>query len=149
MTVRWLLAATHLLALGIALGAVVARGLALRHIGIERSLQRAFLADNYWGLSAVLFIVTGLIRLFGEYEKTTSYYFSSTIFWVKMALLVSIVLLEIWPMMTLMRWRFQVQANKSVDTESAGRIAGVSYIQATLLVLMVITATGLARGYGF
>jgi putative membrane protein len=149
MTLRWLLAAIHLLALGIALGAVVARGLALRHVGVERSLQRAFLADNYWGVSAILFIVTGLLRLFGEYEKTISYYLSSTMFWIKMGLLVAILLLEIWPMMTLIRWRFQVRANEPIDTKPAGRIATVSYIQSLLLVLMVFAATAIARGYGF
>lgn len=148
MPIRWLLATIHLIALGIALGAVVGRGLALRHVGIDRSIQRAFLADNYWGLSAILFIATGLIRLFGEYEKTMTYYFSSTVFWIKMALLVGILLLEIWPMTVLIRWRFQVRTSQTIDTKPAERIATISYVQAILLVLMVMSATALARGYG-
>jgi hypothetical protein len=48
MTLRLILAAVHLLALGVGLGAVVARGIALKKVDNEGSLERAFLADSYW-----------------------------------------------------------------------------------------------------
>jgi uncharacterized membrane protein len=34
------------------------------------------------------------------------------------------------------------------DARSAGRFARISFIQATLVVLMVLAATAMARGYG-
>src|SRR6266511_1832568 len=54
MTIRWLLAALHLLALGIGLGAVWARGRALRDALDASGLRRAFHADAWWGIAAVL-----------------------------------------------------------------------------------------------
>src|SRR3989449_11375442 len=59
MTTRWLLAALHLLALGVGLGAVWARGRALRDARDASGLRRAFYADTWWGVAALLWIGTG------------------------------------------------------------------------------------------
>ncbi len=69
MTIRWLLAAIHLLALGLGFGAVWARGRALRGELDPAGLRRAFYADTWWGVAAVLWIGTGLVRAFGGFEK--------------------------------------------------------------------------------
>src|ERR1041385_7129951 len=69
MTIRWLLAAVHLLALGVGLGAVWARGRALQALLDVPALRRVFYADSWWGIAAVLWIDTGLVRAFGGYEK--------------------------------------------------------------------------------
>lgn len=71
MILHWVLAALHLLALGIGLGAVWARGQNLRSALTPEDLRRAFRADNLWGLAAVLWISTGLWRLLAGVEKTT------------------------------------------------------------------------------
>lgn len=47
MILRWLFAALHLLALGVGLGAVWARGRALRGELDEAGLRRAFSADAW------------------------------------------------------------------------------------------------------
>jgi len=146
MTLRWLLAALHLLALGIGLGAVFARGQALRHIAQEKAVQRVLLADTFWGLAALIWISTGLLRAFGGFEKGSDYYLGNTLFWVKMALLVVIVGLEITPMVRLMRWRQDLRAGRDVDTSAAPRLAQISYVQVVVTVLMVLAATAMARG---
>jgi hypothetical protein len=51
MTIRWLLAAAHLLALGIGLGAVWARGRALRGLLDASGVRRVLSADTWWGPS--------------------------------------------------------------------------------------------------
>jgi putative membrane protein len=62
MTVRWFLAALHLLALGFGLGAVWARARGLRGELEETGLRRVFYADPWWGIAALLWIATGLVR---------------------------------------------------------------------------------------
>jgi putative membrane protein len=146
MTIRWLLAALHLLALGIGLGAVFARGQALRNIRLEQGLQRVMLADSFWGLSALLWIPTGLMRAFGGYEKGSAYYLGNTLFLVKMGLLVVILVLELGPMVRLIRWRLHQRTGATIDTAPAGRLAAISYIQGVLVILMVLLATAMARG---
>ena len=148
MTLRWLLAALHLLALGIGLGAIWVRARSLRSPVGERALQRVFLADTTWGLAAVLWIGTGLWRLLGGLEKPTGYYLHNSMFMAKMGCLVVILLLEIRPMVILMGWRRQVAAARAPDTQAAGGLAGTSFAQAILVVIMVFAATAMARGIG-
>jgi len=114
MTIRWLLAAVHLLALGVGLGGVWARGRALQAPLDVPALRRVFSADTWWGIAAVLWIGTGLVRAFGGYEKGAFYYLHNHLFWAKMGLLA----------------------------------ARISFVQALLVVLMVLAATAMARGYG-
>jgi uncharacterized membrane protein len=79
MTIRWLLAAFHLLALGVGLGAVWARGHALQAQLDVPGLRRVFYTDTWWGVAA---------------------------------------------------------------------LARISFVQGILVVLMVLAATAMARGYG-
>ena len=145
---RWLLAALHLLALGIGLGAVWARGRALRQPLDARGFRRVFEADAWWGIAALLWLVTGLWRWLGGTEKATPYYLANHIFVGKMAIFIVIVVLELSPMMAFMAWRRQVAAGQLPDVTRAGWFAKVSSVQAGLVVLMVLAATAMARGYG-
>ncbi len=90
---RLVLAAAHLIALGIGLGSVWARARALRAAARDGAagaalaagdltpgglsperLRPAFEADNWWGVAAVLWLGTGLWRALAGTEKTPSYY---------------------------------------------------------------------------
>ena len=148
MAIRWLLAALHLLALGVGLGAVWARGRALQGTLDAPGLRRAFYADNWWGLAAAVWIVTGVIRAFGGFEKGSFYYLHNHFFWMKMVLLAVILALEIGPMINLVKWRAQIRRGEVPDTRAAARMSRISFILAGLVVLMVIAATGMARGFG-
>ncbi|HEV2084598.1 MAG TPA: DUF2214 family protein [Gemmatimonadales bacterium] len=148
MTARWLAASLHLLALGIGLGAVWARGRALRSSLDAGTLRQVFFADTMWGIAAVLWISTGLWRLLAGLEKGTGYYLQNHLFLTKMALLVLVLLLEIRPMITLIRWRKAVSRGESPDTRAAPLLARISFVQAWLIVLMVFAATAMARGLG-
>jgi putative membrane protein len=147
---RLVLAWVHLLALGIGLGAVWARARALGRANDDRgALRRAFAADTWWGIAAAVWVGSGLWRLFAGTEKATGYYLANHAFWGKMALLALILVLEAWPMATLIRWRVAVGRGALPPTGgAAARIATISYVQAALVVLMVGAAVAMARGYG-
>lgn len=146
--IRWLLAAIHLLALGIGLGAVWTRAVALRGSLDASGFRRVFHADAWWGVAALLWIVTGLLRAFGGFEKGTTYYLENHVFWTKMLLFAVVFVLEMPPMITLIRWRAQLGRGESPDTSVAGRLSRISFIQAVAVVLIVLAATAMARGYG-
>jgi putative membrane protein len=148
MLLRWLFAALHLLGLGIGLGAVWARARALRGPLDPVGLRRVFYADSWWGVAAAIWIGTGLVRVIGGLEKGMDYYLQNHVFWGKMALLLVILVLEVWPMVTLVRWRVQLARGEAPDTSPAGRFASISYLQAALVLLMVLAATAMARGIG-
>lgn len=145
------LAALHLIALGLGLGAVLNRGTILREVPDMRSIQRAFRADTLWAIAAGLWIATGLWRYLGETEKGMGYYNANYLFVTKMILLGVILALEIWPMYTLIRWRIAIRRGGSPGVVAIpGRariIATISHVQALLIVLMVFAAAAMARGY--
>ena len=149
---RLTLAAVHLIALGLGLGAVLARGTALREALAPGALKRAFRADMTWGIAFALWLITGLWRLFGETEKSVGYYMTNHAFFAKMGFLLVILALEVWPMVTLIRWRRELGKGATpehiVDAGAARRIATISHVQALLVVLMVFAAAAMARGYG-
>lgn len=148
MSERWLLAAVHLLGMGIGLGSIWARHRALRGELDRAGLGRVFAADNWWGLSAIVLFATGAMRAFGGLEKGTDYYLGNHLFLTKMGLIALILLLEIQPAVGLVKWRIALRKGIQPDTHAAGRFAAISAVQAVLLVGMVLMATGMARGYG-
>ena len=149
---RLALAALHLIALGLGLGAVIARGTALREAPSNAALRRAFRSDTTWGIAAALWIATGVWRMVAGLEKPSSYYYTSPVFHAKMGLFALILILELWPMITLMKWRRSFSAGESAErlmTSGAGRkIATLSHIEALVVVGMVFVAVALARGFG-
>ena len=149
---RITLAVLHLLALGIGLGAVYARARSANRLrDTPDLLPRVFAADAWWGIAAGLWIATGLWRAFGGMEKTPSYYWSNHVFYAKMGFLALILVLEIWPMSTLIGWRAASRRGTldAAQLASKGRlIARISDVQMLLVVAMVIAATMMARGYG-
>lgn len=150
MLMHWFLAAVHLLAFAVAFAAVLNRGTALRRVVTEGAdVRRALLADNGWGLAAAVLLITGLLRAFAGYEKGTDYYLHQPLFHIKMTLFVIILLLEIWPMVALIKWRIALGRGASIDTGRATLFARISHPQALLIVLIVVAASGMARGVMF
>jgi putative membrane protein len=149
MILRWLLAAVHLVALGVGAGAIMNRSRAFASPLDGPSLKRLFQADTLWGVAALLWVSTGLWRLFGGTEKPPGYYMSSDAFWVKMGCFAAILVLEAWPMMTLIRWRAQLRRGEAPDTSRALLFSRISRLQLLLVIAMVFAATAMARGVGY
>ncbi len=143
-----IISALHVLALAIGLPSAFLRGQALKGFLDAKGLRRLFAADNVWGIAALLWIVTGLLRAFGGIEKGTQFYLSSTLFWTKLALFVTILILEVWPMLTFIRWRIQLRRGELPDTSRARVFYALNHMEMALVVLIVFVASFMARGFG-
>lgn len=148
MLFKWLLAAVHLLAFGFALAAVLARGRALRRLRQDdaRSFRDVFVVDNIWGISAGLLLITGAFRAFGGIEKGSYYYLHQPLFHLKILAFILIVAIEVVPMFALIKWRIAFKNQQPIDTSRSRRFARISHAEAALMVIIVIAATGMARG---
>ena len=140
-----ILSSLHLLALAIGLPAVVLRGRALRGPFDDAGLRRLFAADTAWGIAAALWLATGLLRAFAGVEKGTAFYLGSALFWTKMTLFVVVVVLEIHPMVTFIRWRALRRRNQMPDTSGARSLYVINHIEMAIVVVMVFVASFMAR----
>jgi len=151
MVARAVLSALHVLALALGLGAVVARGQRLRDLSRtpedDRALRRLFGADSLWGLAAVLWIVTGLGRVFGRLEKEPDFYLRNGFFWVKMGLFALVLALEIRPMVTLLRWRAaKSRAGQLVREANFPALIALNNAEIAVVILIPFVAALMARG---
>ena len=149
--VRWLLAAVHLLALGIGLGSVWARARLLwarRRWMLVRRFGGRWRPISGGGVGRDPLGRLGLWRLLAGTEKPTAYYLENHAFWTKMALFAAILVLESTPIVTLGAWRRQLAKGETPDLRAAPGMARTSYVQAVLVILMVLAATAMARGLG-
>ena len=143
-----IVSALHLLALAIGLPSVYLRGRALKGRLDREGFRRLFAADSVWGVAAGLWLVTGLLRAFGGLEKGSAFYLGSRLFWLKMGLFLLVVALEIWPMVTLLRWRVALRNGGTPDTSTARAMYGITHAEMAIVVLMVFVAAFMARGFG-
>jgi putative membrane protein len=141
-------AALHYLALALGLPSVFLRGRALKGPLDREGLRRLFAADTVWGLAALLWIVTGLLRAFAGLEKGTAFYTASRLFWLKLALFGVVFALEVWPMLTLIRWRRAVGRGATPDTSPARVLFQLTHAELALIVVIVFVASFMARGFG-
>ena len=143
-----LMSALHVLTLALGLGAVVARGRALRAVarGDSAAVRRVLFADGLWGLAAILWLSTGLVRVLGGLDKSLDFYLYNGFFWTKMALFVLVLALEIWPMVTFIRWRIALGGGAVPDTRAAALLVRVNHAETALVVLIPFVAAAMARG---
>lgn len=150
MLSHWFLAAIHLLAFALGFWAVLTRGTAFSRLAAGAGkAQRVLIADNLWGISALVLLVSGGMRAFGGFEKGSDYYLHQPLFHLKMTLFVLILLLELAPMITLIKWRIAQSRSAPLDMRRLKLFARISHVEALLMVLMMIAATGMARGVTF
>jgi putative membrane protein len=143
-----IVSALHVLALALGLPGVYLRGRALKGPLDRDGLRRLLAADTVWGIAAALWIATGLLRAFGGLEKGSQFYLQSPLFWTKMALFVTVIILEIWPMVTFIRWRGALRRGETPDTSRARALYLVNHVEMGLVVLIVFVASFMARGFG-
>jgi putative membrane protein len=148
MLFKWFLATLHLLAYGVALGAVLSRGRSLRRLNHTNpsKLRDVFVADNFWGIAVAVLLVTGALRAFGGFEKGTFYYLHQPLFHLKMTAFIAIILLEVAPMIALIKWRNAFKNGTPIDTRRAKLYSQISHIEVGLIIVILVAAAGMARG---
>ena len=119
---------------------------------LKKSLSREGVAqlqgvDRYYGIVAGLVIVTGLLLVFFG-AKGAAYYAHNTIFWMKMALFVSVALISIVPTVAYLRWNQRRTADGSIVLEDGEyrRLRALLWAQIGLFVFIPLCAALMANG---
>lgn len=146
MSLAYFVGTLHILTFGLGFASIWVRAAALRRLKDQSGIKDVLNADNFWGIAALLWILTGLWRAFGGLEKPSEFYLHNTAFLIKMSLFVLIFALELKPMITLIKWRVSLAKNQSIDLSVAPSMARTSWIELALLIPIAGMATAMARG---
>jgi putative membrane protein len=144
MLIAAVLSALHLLTLALGLGAVFMRGRALRGPLDEAGWKRLLAADNAWGAAAVLWIVTGLARVFYG-GKGPYFYGHNGFFWTKLGLFSLVFLLELAPMTTFVRVRIARRRGSAPPALPLTAYRAINTIEMLLVIAIVFVAALMAR----
>lgn len=145
MIVAALLSAIHMLTLALGAGAIFARGRALAAPLDDRGWPRLLAADNAWGAAAILWILSGLGRVFFG-GKETAFYTRNMFFWVKLALFALVFLLEVAPMITFIRVRAARARGSPPPAFPVETYRRINAAELALVVAIVFVAAFMARG---
>lgn len=145
MVVAALLSAIHLLTLALGAAAIFARGRALSRPLDEQGWTRLLAADNAWGIAALLWIASGLLRVFYG-GKEPGFYWRNGFFWVKLALFALIFALELAPMTTFIRVRIARGKGAALPRFPLEAYRRINAAELALVVVIVVVAAFMARG---
>jgi len=144
MIVSAVLSALHLLTLALGLGAVIWRNQALLRLDRGGPWDDVLTADTAWGLAAILWIATGVARVFaGGFGP--AYYAHNGFFWLKMALFGIVCAIEIVPMVALLRVRAARRRGRDLPALPLARLRRLGTIEIVLVVAIVFAAAFMAR----
>src|SRR5688572_30037947 len=137
--------AVHLLALAIGAASIFLRARALGGTLDREGIERAMRADNWWGIASILWVGSGVLRLFWL-EKSTAFFLRNGFFWVKMSLFATAMVLEMWPMITFIGWRVTLAKGDLPDTRRAALFRKVSLVELAIILAIPFAAASMARG---
>jgi putative membrane protein len=145
MILAALLSAVHVITLALGLGAVVARGRALSGPLDENGWRRLLAADNLWGLAALLWITSGVARVFYG-GKEPGFYWQNGFFWIKLGLFAMVFALELAPMITFVKVRAARRRGSPLPPFSIPTYRRINSLETVLVVTIVFVAAFMARG---
>lgn len=111
-----------------------------------RRIQRV---DIWYGISAGVVLVAGLLRVF-FFEKGALYYSSNPVFWIKMSLFALVGILSIYPTIRFIKWipAFSQNQIPEISDKEFKRIRLILTCELVGLALILFAAPAMARGLG-
>ena len=144
-----LLAFVHHLAAFAVVSALTGELVLVRSALTVESARRIVRFDTAYGLSAIVLVTVGLLRVF-HFEKGAAYYFHSAPFLAKLTLFAVVGLLSIYPTREFLSWRKTLRQGQVpiVDAERLLAIRRVIHWELAFVALILLLAALAARGIG-
>ena len=112
-----------------------------------KNIQRA---DMIYGLSALLVVLMGFIRVY-YVEKGPDYYFNNPFFWIKLTAFTGVGLLSIYPSIKFFQWNPLLKSETAprLTIQSSNILRTLLILEVIGLVVMMIAASMMAKGVTF
>jgi putative membrane protein len=112
--------------------------------------RRLLRTDNLYGASAAVVLVVGLLRV-AFFEKGAGYYWHDAFFLIKFGAFLVAALISIYPTVTYLSWNRGLKAGSApeISVERRQRVRLCLMLQLTAIVLILLCAALMARGFGY
>ena len=112
-----------------------------------KNIQRA---DMIYGLSALLVVLMGFIRVY-YFEKGPNYYFNNPFFWIKLTAFTGVGLLSIYPSIKFFQWSPLLKSKTAplLTTQTYHILRTLLILEVIGLLVMMISASLMAKGVTF
>jgi putative membrane protein len=112
-----------------------------------KNIQRA---DMIYGLSALLVVLMGFIRVY-YFEKGPVYYFNNPFFWIKLTTFTGVGLLSIYPSIKFFQWNPLLKSKTApiLTTQTYHILRILLILEVIGLLVMMIAAALMAKGVTF
>jgi putative membrane protein len=112
-----------------------------------KNIQRA---DMIYGLSALLVVLMGFIRVY-YFEKGPDYYFNNPFFWIKLNAFAGVGLLSIYPSIKFFQWKPLLKSKTAplLTTQTYHILRTLLILEVIGLLVMMISASLMAKGVAF
>lgn len=150
MIVNSLLAFLHFAAAFMVMGTLLFERITFSRTPTLREAKLIQKVDQFYGMSAVLVIVFGLLRVY-FFEKGSSFYFSSPFFWVKMGLFAMVGLLSIYPTIKMIKWKAWIEKGEvpQMSEQEFLKIKRLMNWELIFLTLAIFSASLMAKGIAY
>lgn len=150
MSWSFLLTYSHYLSIIILVATVFAEQFFVKRQIKKTELFRLVIIDGIYGLSSILVVTTGLLRVF-FFAKGGDYYFSNGIFLLKFSLFIVVGLLSILPTITFLKLRKKIKKDDLNEVELPHFRAILVSVRSELILLLIIPllAVLMANGVDF
>lgn len=143
-----LMATLHHIAAFTMTACLVYEFIALRKSISSVEVRRIQQVDLWYGISAGVLLVAGLLRVF-IFEKGVSYYGANPLFWVKMTLFALVGILSIYPTIRYIRWgNVTEDKNLELPDDEYKRIRLLLDLEVIGIALILFAAPAMARAIG-
>lgn len=129
------------------MGSLISEHLILKPSIKKDQIKSLATIDLVYGLSAILVLVTGLLRWF-VFGKGYDFYMSTPLFHIKLTLFIVLGVLSIFPTIKFLKWRKQIKQGEEPDISEKGVKKLLMFIRIELLIIAIIPllAVLIARG---
>lgn len=113
------------------------------------SYARLARMDIVFGAAAAVTLTGGLLRVFLG-ARGPDFYLQNPAFHLKLTLFVLVALISIWPTLTFIRWRKAAKRDPAFmpPAPELKRVKMLVHVEMTLLAVLVVAASVMARWYG-
>lgn len=139
----------HFLAMMSLAAALVAEHLLFRPPLSVEAARRLIRIDLLYGLSALVVLVTGILRVL-YFGKGAGFYLGNPVFHAKFGVFLAVALVSVYPTVRFFGWRRSVSAAEApeVSLAQARRVLLAIRIELILLAVLPFLGVLVARGYG-